>query len=732
MAETILDLGRKVKAAYPGEYDDIPDVEVGRRVKAKYPEYGDFADVAGPTQGSKTERPGFMGRAWDASIGGLVGVGGQVKDRFLSNPNHIQGSTAARAVDAVAAPALEMGSAIKDRFLKNPNDIQGSIAARGVDAIFGPTADLIADDVKAGNDGGALGTVAGNILTLGIPAILKRLKGGTAAKAAGVAEATKAAEAAAPVESVTSSFKPGTMESAVQYADQNYIPVTRGERSGSKVFQAAERAAEVTPGASDVATEFYNMRNEALKAKPAGVVNRMGGAAIDSEGNLDKSLAGEAVEGRFKGRAQQLNDFYSQKYDSIQKAVNRNTAKLQEAADATYEAEVNSIEKRNRIKIADEQTRNQLLSERGADPSKLPQTVELEAIPKRPERVTPAAREMAPVKARLQGLYDELSRNMTTTEKESSPGYTRLKAVIEDPTPVRSALDIDKDLSEIKSVLRSESEGYTPTKSGRYAIGVIKELEKEVQGAILDAGGPKALDDLLKARSGVKEMHRSFEALEAVLPKNQSPVVAYENLVRQGDRNIKKAIEIQKRAPEASKEIAATYLEGALRRMTGEGGQADMTAAANDWKRMGPRTKQLYFGKHVPELNSFFENAPQLIRNVNKSGSAYMLQGAKLLNYGGMILGAVTHGPEAAAGALAGTAAITGGAMLSANQMAKFLFKPGNARLVENALRYANEPKIQNVYLKKLTAAVESDPGTLEALQAVRTARQAQQSNPPE
>lgn len=30
-------LGRRVKAAYPGAYDDIPDEELGRKVKAKYP-----------------------------------------------------------------------------------------------------------------------------------------------------------------------------------------------------------------------------------------------------------------------------------------------------------------------------------------------------------------------------------------------------------------------------------------------------------------------------------------------------------------------------------------------------------------------------------------------------------------------------------------------------------------------------------------------------------------------
>lgn len=46
MSPTVLDLGQKVKAKYPGQYDDLPDDEVGRRVKSKFPgAYDDFADA---------------------------------------------------------------------------------------------------------------------------------------------------------------------------------------------------------------------------------------------------------------------------------------------------------------------------------------------------------------------------------------------------------------------------------------------------------------------------------------------------------------------------------------------------------------------------------------------------------------------------------------------------------------------------------------------------------------
>jgi hypothetical protein len=45
-APDVRELGRRVKAKYPGAYDDLTDEDVGRRVKAKYPgAYDDFTDT---------------------------------------------------------------------------------------------------------------------------------------------------------------------------------------------------------------------------------------------------------------------------------------------------------------------------------------------------------------------------------------------------------------------------------------------------------------------------------------------------------------------------------------------------------------------------------------------------------------------------------------------------------------------------------------------------------------
>jgi hypothetical protein len=65
---TLDDLGAKVKAKYPGQYDDLPDAEVGQRIQAKFPgQYDDF-------QGVKSSVPGMEKLGGVPPPGGRTGV----------------------------------------------------------------------------------------------------------------------------------------------------------------------------------------------------------------------------------------------------------------------------------------------------------------------------------------------------------------------------------------------------------------------------------------------------------------------------------------------------------------------------------------------------------------------------------------------------------------------------------------------------------------------------------
>jgi hypothetical protein len=104
MPATITDLGQKVKAKYPGQYDDLPDDEVGRRVKTKFPgAYDDFADAA-PKQTEAFKQP--EGSAVTRAAGGFLkntlgGIGQTAKMLIQNAPMMLGAPPTPEAVDAV-------------------------------------------------------------------------------------------------------------------------------------------------------------------------------------------------------------------------------------------------------------------------------------------------------------------------------------------------------------------------------------------------------------------------------------------------------------------------------------------------------------------------------------------------------------------------------------------------------------------------------------------------------
>jgi hypothetical protein len=102
MPETIIDLGKKVKAKYPGQYDDLADDEVGRRVKAKFPgAYDDFTDiVAKPAQPAPVRegaRPVTFGNVLSTI---LDTTGGDPNIQKLEVPSALVGSSTSKIFSA--------------------------------------------------------------------------------------------------------------------------------------------------------------------------------------------------------------------------------------------------------------------------------------------------------------------------------------------------------------------------------------------------------------------------------------------------------------------------------------------------------------------------------------------------------------------------------------------------------------------------------------------------------
>ncbi len=631
----------------------------------------------------EAEKPTMGSRFYENTVGMVKGAA----EKFANTPGSNPFVRAAEAF--VVDPIVGMAQRTIGSKAPGPLKIFDTLGSLVVP-------DTAAKDIAEGNYTAALGGIGGNATMMMLPGLA-----GRASKAAPTTLRNMGTAVKRPASAIESFLpqKGGTMQAAVDYAQKRGIPTTVGERTGSPMLQTVERMAEMTPGASGVATDFFMDRNAQILGNARGIVKKMGGAAED------RTAAAQTVVERTGQRTTNLSDYASKKYSEVRSSIENNKAKLQAEADAQYAAESSQITAENAASERAYQQRRQAVAAAGGNPDTVPVPEKL-PLPQKPTIASGAEVDLAPIKQKLQPLYDEMSRTMPTTMKEASPGYTRLKAIVEDANTSRSAIDLDRDLSEIKRVLRSEGKGYASTQSGRYAAATINAIESEVQKAIELAGGKKAVNDLMQGRAAVRKLHEVADVMDQILPKGESPAILFERAVRDGDKNLNKLMALKKATPNGVNEIAATYLDGALSKISGEAGQADLAAASNAWKRLGPRTKQELYGLNVGELDAFFENAPKLIRNVNKSGSGYATQASRVLNASGLVLGAFTGG----LGGMAEGAALTSASMASTNMLAKFLFRKGNPTLLMDAMKYPPNSSAGITAMKRLNAAALKEP----------------------
>jgi len=117
MAETIVDLGKRVKAKYPGQYDDLEDADVGRRVKAKYPgAYDDFTDVDQPIAMSPSQRAEAMAsrKSTPEFVTDPTAQFRQAQEAQLQRLPVGLGMLAATGLAGEAAPALIANPAVRE------------------------------------------------------------------------------------------------------------------------------------------------------------------------------------------------------------------------------------------------------------------------------------------------------------------------------------------------------------------------------------------------------------------------------------------------------------------------------------------------------------------------------------------------------------------------------------------------------------------------------------------
>lgn len=135
---TIEDLGKKVKARFPGEYDDLSDVEVGKKIKSKYPDaYQDFVEKRPLFSGSKGETA-KKARVHLANLQTET-AGAEYKQEMSNIKGKAIGQAAAMVPFAVAAPFTGGASLPVGLGLMGAAGLAGGTANETVKALFGST-----------------------------------------------------------------------------------------------------------------------------------------------------------------------------------------------------------------------------------------------------------------------------------------------------------------------------------------------------------------------------------------------------------------------------------------------------------------------------------------------------------------------------------------------------------------------------------------------------------------
>ena len=294
----VRELGRKVKAKYPGKYDDLSDDDLGRKVKAKYPgAYDDFTDaptqqpegvlssfqtgVAGPllrnvvetaadfynAPGETLERAGRGGAPIISALGGRPELAGQA---FLAGQI------------AQAAPLAELNRRADERL---PEPIQSM--KRGM------AAEEAKPRTRAGRIAGGVGSILGEAAFPTAPesavaSIITAPAAGAAAKATG--QAFKAG-----VNAVRRTFGKG----AAQIVEAEALPAATA-RVQESIGEAPTMAAEANPTVQGAISQFEEavQRINASNLSPAQKARELDAAitAISREARgMPPSLPGESM-----------------------------------------------------------------------------------------------------------------------------------------------------------------------------------------------------------------------------------------------------------------------------------------------------------------------------------------------------------------------------------------------------------------------------------------------------
>lgn len=226
-------------------------------------------------------------------------------------------------------------------------------------------------------------------------------------------------------------------------------------------------------------------------------------------------------------------------------------------------------------------------------------------------------------------IYDSMKWRLAPAEQNASAGFNALEKILksDDFIPAWQAED---GLSALKSMARMEpSEGVRDRSQG-IGAHLVPELQSRIDDAVANTG-----EDAIQGLQQGRQLHSQIMDVEDVASKlrDKEPVRNFGRLVTAKDTGVDFLRKVQNLAPEQMEPLGRAWVQQQMDRATREGGFSKTQGLLNDWRDMGPQTKQILFpdAKVREGLGNLFKVADMASHAPNPSGTA-LVQSATSIN----------------------------------------------------------------------------------------------------
>lgn len=434
----INELGRKVKAKYPGQYDDLADADVGRKVKLKYPgQYDDFTDAAPKAAESAARTLGDDAADLFSGIWSKINPVEQAKGiaAAVSDPG--------AAVSGMLSAQGDLATKAKQSF--DQGDYVGGIrhAVNYLIPLIGPELDKAGDKAAAGKVAEATGETLGIAANIAAPGAIAKTK---AIRVTPGIKNPNAGEAA-----------------ALGYLESKGVPIPAGTKTGSTYIKGTQKLVDSSALGSRVAEKAQAQATSALRTEADDLLSRANPKPVSPE----QAGAGAGA------------------------ALERKVSRLDKESDAAYSA-FRAIEADPKnlvsVSVGTKQVNTGVLDAQG-------QPI-MQTVPITKDIALPV--DMRPIKASLAPVYKEMQTWMEPAKRNSSAGFQAIKSIVEGEDFIQASI-AEKGLGGLKTLSRSADSAATRNTSQGLAANAVQQLQKSIDSAVARGGG-KALGELQRGR----------------------------------------------------------------------------------------------------------------------------------------------------------------------------------------------------------------------------------------